>query len=162
MNKRKTTILIVFLAAILTVIYTLASTYAVFIEVKEEDGIQEIVNEITIRDLVTDENGVYNNYYYDIKKELDIAEQEATLLIRSEPLNKNLREVLTSIVDYNLNNNKDAKLSNNKIYELIENGLNETSNLSENLKNKVLNKSNQYIEDISEFLYDIDVKLIGV
>jgi len=161
MNKRKTTILIVFIASILTIIYTLASTYAVIIEVKEEDGIKEIVNEITIRDLVTDENGVYNQYYYDIKKELDITDEEATLLIISEPLNENLKEVLTSIVDYNLNNNNNSKLSNNELYELIENGLNNTGNLSENLKIKVLNKSNEYIQDVSEFLYDIDVKLIG-
>lgn len=161
MNKRKTTILIVFIASILTIIYTLASTYAVIIEVKEEDGIKEIVNEITIRDLVTDENGVYNQYYYDIKKELDITDEEATLIIISEPLNENLKEVLTSIVDYNLNNNNNAKLSNNELYELIENGLNNTGNLSENLKIKVLNKSNEYIQDVSEFLYDIDISIIG-
>lgn len=161
MNIKKTTILAIFLVTILTIIYTMASTYAVFVEVKEEDGIQEIVNEITIRDLVTEENGKYNKYYYDIKNELDLTDVEATLLIESKALNKNLKEVLTSIVDYNLNNNINAKYSNNQIYNLIEDGLNNTGNLSEDLKNRVKNKSSVYIQDISDFIYDIDVKLIG-
>lgn len=161
MDRKKTTILIIFVGIILTVVYTLASTYAVLIEVKEEEGIQEIVNIITIRDLVTNDNGTYNKYYYDILKELDITDIEATLLIESKALNKNLKIMLTSIVDYNLNKNYDAKLKNNEILNLISDGLLNTGNISEELREKVIDKSNLYIQDISEYLYDIDVTLVG-
>lgn len=161
MNKKKTTMLVIFLTGILTVIYTIASTYAVIIEVAEEEGRQEIVNKITIRDLVTDENGQYNSYYYDVKKELDITDTEATLLITSVRLNKNLQVVLDSIVDYKLNNDTSARLSNNEIYNLIVDGVNNTGSLSEELRNKVISKSNIYKRDISDFLYDIEVSLIG-
>ena len=161
MNKKKTTMLVIFLTGILTVIYTIASTYAVIIEVAEEEGRQEIVNKITIKDLVTDENGQYNSYYYDVKKELDITDTEATLLITSVRLNKNLQVVLDSIVDYKLNNDTSARLSNNEIYNLIVDGVNNTGSLSEELRNKVISKSNIYKRDISDFLYDIEVSLIG-
>lgn len=161
MNKKKTTMLVIFLVAILAVIYTIASTYAVIIEVSEEDGRQEIINKITLRDLVTDENGQYNSYYYDIKKELDITDTEATLLMSSTKLNENLQIVLDSIVDYKLNNNTSAKLSNNEIYNLIIEGVNNTGSLSNELRNKVITKSNIYKQDISNFLYDIEVSLIG-
>ena len=161
MNKKKTTMLVIFLVAILAVIYTIASTYAVIIEVSEEEGRQEIINKITLRDLVTDENGQYNSYYYDIKKELDITDTEATLLMSSTKLNENLQIVLDSIVDYKLNNNTSAKLSNNEIYNLIVEGVNNTGSLSTELRNKVITKSNIYKQDISNFLYDIEVSLIG-
>ena len=161
MNKKKTTMLVVFLVGVLAVIYTLASTYAVIIEVKEEDGRKEIINKITLRDLVTDENGQYNSYYYNIKRELDITDTEAILLMSSKKLNENLQIVLESIVDYKLNNNNGARLSSDELYNLILDGINNTGNLSEELKNKVINKSDFYKMDISEFLYDIDVTLIG-
>ena len=161
MDRKKTIILVIFVGTILTLVYTMASTYAVLIEVKEEEGIQEIVNIITIRDLVTNDNGTYNKYYYDILKELDITDIEATLLIESKALNKNLKIMLTSIVDYNLNKNYDAKLKNNEILNLISDGLLNTGNISEELREKVIDKSNLYIQDISEYLYDIDVTLVG-
>lgn len=161
MERKKTIILVIFVGIILTLVYTMASTYAVLIEVKEEEGILEIVNIITIRDLVTNDNGTYNKYYYDILKELDITDIEATLLIESKSLNKNLKIMLTSIADYNLNKNYDAKLKNNEILNLISDGLLNTGNISEELREKVIDKSNLYIQDISEYLYDIDVTLVG-
>jgi len=161
MNKRKSVGLVVFLIGILAVVYTLASTYAVIIEVKDEEGRQEIINNITLRDLVTDENGQYNSYYYDIKKELDITDTEAILLMNSARLNENLQIVLDSIVDYKLNNNYNAKLSNDEIFNLIVEGVNNTGSLTNELRNKVINKSNIYRQDISNYLYDIDVSLIG-
>lgn len=160
MNIKKSTMLVVVLVGILAVVYTLASTYAVIINVKEEDGVNEIVNEISIRDLVTDDNGNYNRYYYNVKNELDITDIEATLLIESKPLNENLDIVLRSIVDYKLNNNIDAKLSNDELYNLIVDGVNRTGNLSEELKNKVINKSNTYKQDISDYVYGIAVEVV--
>lgn len=162
MNGKKLSLLVIILVSFLAIVYTLASTYAVVINVREEEGRNEIINEITLRDLVTDENGVYNSYYYDIKNELDITNEEATLLMVSTRLNKNLQVVLDSIVDYRLNNNSSARLSNNDIYDLIVDGVNNTSNLSQELRNKVITKSNTYIQDISKYLYDIDISLIGV
>lgn len=161
MNIKKSTMLGIFLVGILVVVYTLASTYAVIIEVREEDGINEIVNEITLRDLVTDEKGAYNSYYYDIKNELDITDTEATLLMMSVRLNENLQVVLNSIVDYKLNNNVDARLSSDEIHDLIVDGVNNTGNLSDELRAKVINKSNIYKQDISNYLYDIDISVIG-
>lgn len=162
MNGKKLSLLVIILVSFLAIVYTFASTYAVIINVREEEGRNEIINEITLRDLVTDDNGVYNSYYYDIKNELDITSEEATLLMVSTRLNKNLQVVLDSIVDYKLNNNSSARLSNNDIYDLIVDGVNNTSNLSQELRNKVITKSNTYIQDISKYLYDIDVSLIGV
>ena len=161
MDKKKTSLILIAVSIFLIFVYTLASTYAVIINVTEEEGRQEIINEITIRDLVTNDNGSYNTYYYDVKKELDISDVEATLLIESRALNANLKIVLDSIVDYNLNNNQSARLSNKEIYNLIVEGLNNTGNLSNELRNKVINKSNVYINDISKYLYDINVELIG-
>lgn len=161
MNNKKKTILVVFVVGILALIYTLASTYAVIIEVQEEEGRQEIINKITLKDLVTDDNGQYNSYYYDIKRELDITDTEATILMSSQKLNEHLQTVLDSIVDYKLNKNYNAKLSNNQIYNLIIDGIHNTGNVSDELRNKVINKSNIYKQDIVDFLYDIDVTLIG-
>lgn len=162
MNGKKLSLLVIILVSFLAIVYTLASTYAVVINVREEEGRNEIINEITLRDLVTDENGVYNSYYYDIKNELDITSEEATLLMVSTRLNKNLQVVLDSIVDYKLNNNSSARMSNEDIYNLIVDGVNNTGNLSQELRNKVITKSSTYIQDISNYLYDIEVSLIGV
>ena len=161
MNKKTTTIIVIFLVALLTIVYTLASTYAVIIEVKEENGVNEIVNEITIRDLVTNDDGTYNKYYYNVRDELDITDYEATLLIETKKLNENLKTVLNSIVDYKLNNNVDAKLSNDELYDLIVDGVSYNPTLSDELVNKVINKSNVYKQDISDYLYDIDVTIVG-
>ena len=119
------------------------------------------MNEITLRDLVTNDNGTYNDYYYDVKNELNITDYQANLLINSDKLNENLQIVLDSIVDYKLENNVNARLDNDEIYSLIIDGVNNTDTLTEELKNKVINKSNIYKQDISDFLYDIEVSLIG-
>jgi len=161
MNRKKYTMLAIFLIGVLTVVYTLASTYAVIINVTDENGINEIVNVITLRDLVTDDNGKYNEYYYDVKNELGISDYEANLLINSDKLNENLQIVLNSIVDYKLENNVNARLGNDEIYNLIVEGVNATPSLNDELRTKVINKSNIYKQDISDFLYDIEVSLIG-
>ena len=59
-----------------------------------------------------------------------------------------------------LNNNISAKLSNDYIYNLILDGVNNTNTLSEELKIKVINKAYEYKQDISNYVYDIEVKLI--
>lgn len=161
MNKKITTIIIVVLAITLTLAYTIASTYSVIINVREEDGATEIVNEITIRDLATNDDGSYNNTYYTVKNELNITESEANLIMESTKLNENLQIVLNSIVSYKLKNDLEAKLNNDEIYNLILDGVNNTQTINEELKNKIIDKSYVYKQDISDFLYDIDVALIG-
>lgn len=156
--KRKT--IIVLLLVLLLGLYTIASTYSVIIEVTDQNGMMEMVNEITPRDLFTDIDGEYNSLYYDVKNELNITEEEANILMDSSYINDALQTVLESIVDYKANNNNSAKLSNDEIYNLIENSVNNTLNISEETKIKIIDKSNTYKNDISTYLYDIDISVL--
>lgn len=160
MNK-KTIILTSIISIFLIVICTLVGTYSVIINVTEEDGVDKIVNEITIRDLLTDDNGNYNSTYYTVKNELNITDEEAELLIQSTPLNNTLKTVLDTIVDYKLHNNSSARLSNEQLYNMIVSSVNKTTTIEENLKTKVINKANVYRKDISDFVYDLEVTRVG-
>ena len=102
MKKR---LLVVLLIILLTLAYTIASTYAVIINVKSESGVNEIINKITIKDLLTGDNNEYNETYYDVKNTLDITEEEMNILINSKELDKKLQIVLNKIVDYKINKN---------------------------------------------------------
>ena len=110
--------------------------------------------------LLTNDNGTYNNTYYQVKGELNITEEEMNKLMESEPLNSKLKLVLDSIVKYKLRNDKTARYSNNELYSMIEEGTNNTPNIEEELKNKVINTSDRYKQEIFDFLYDIEVSLI--
>lgn len=156
--KRKT--IIVLLLVLLLGLYTIASTYSVIIEVTDQNGMMEMVNEITPRDLFTDTDGEYNSLYYDVKNELNITEKEANILMDSSYINDALQTVLESIVDYKANNDTSAKLSNDEIYNLIETSVNNTLNISEETKTKIIDKSNTYKNDISTYLYDIDISVL--
>ena len=59
--KKTTTIIVLAISILLVGLYTVTSTYSVIIEVIEKDGITEIVNKINIRDLLTNDNGSFNN-----------------------------------------------------------------------------------------------------
>jgi len=161
LKKRTKTIVITLVIITLTLIYTLASTYSVIINVTNKNGINEIVNQINIRDLFTNDDGSYNNTYYEVRNELNITDEEANILMNSTSLNTHLQTVLNSIVEVKLNDNIGAKLTNDQLYNLIVDGLNNTENINEELKNKVINKSNQYKQDIQDFVYDIEVSLLG-
>ena len=149
------------ITVLLILICTIAGTYSVIINVTSDNGVNEIVNEIKIRDLVTDDNGNYNNIYYNVKNTLDISEEEANILIDSEVLNDKLQIVLDSIVEYKVNNNSGAKMSNDEIYNLIVDGVNSDNNINEELRNKVISKSIVYKDDINTYLYDIEVSVFG-
>lgn len=153
--KKWNILLISFLSILLVIICTIAGTYAVVINVSSEEGIDKIVNEITIKDLLTNDDGMYNNTYYTVKNELNVNEEDMNILMSSKELNSNLRVVLSSVVNYKLHNKN--KLSNNEIYDLIVMSINEDNNINTNLKNKVINKSNYYKQDISDFIYDLEV-----
>ena len=153
MTKKITTISLLVIGIILISFYVISSTYSVIINVLDKDGQTEILNDITIRDLLIDENGMYNSTYYDVINELDINEEEAEMLMESIPLNEVLDEIVVSIVDYNFNNKE--KMSNNELYNLIVDGINEDNNINENLRMKLIAKTQEYIDDISDYMYDI-------
>lgn len=131
------------------------------INVTSENGVDEITNNINIRDLLTNDNGTYNSTYYQVKNELNVTEEEMNMLMNSEQLNNKLKLVLESIVKYRLRNKEEARYSNEEIYNMIVEGINSTSNISEELKNKVIISSDRHKQDISDFLYDIEVSLKG-
>ena len=153
MNKKITTIIVLVISILLVSLYVISSTYSVIIDVIEKDGKSEIINNITIRDLVTDDNGMYNSTYYDAINELDITEDDANVLMDSVPLNRVLDVILNSIVEYNLHNKN--KISNDELYNLITEAINEDNTINETLKNKAINKTRIYINDISDYMYDI-------
>lgn len=158
--KNKKIILVGLIVILLILTCTIASTYAVIINVTNKNGILEIVNKITIKDLLINNDGTYNSTYYNVINTLDITDNEASTLMESESLNEKLQIVLNTVVDYKINNNVTAKLSNDEIYNLIVDGTNNTNNITEELKNKVITKSSEYINDVSDFLYDIEVSLL--
>lgn len=155
---KKSFIVVVVILLILT--YTIASTYAVIIDITDTDGESEIVNVIKIRDLFTREDGSYNKEYYNIVRELDITEEEASLLMDSEALNDRLAVVLRSIVDYKYHKKDTAKLDNDELYNMIIEGVYLTPNISDILRDKIKDKALIYREDISDFVYDIDVRVV--
>lgn len=158
--KKNNIFIISIIVVILVSLCTIAGTYAVIINVTNENGVDKITNNINIRDLLTNDNGTYNNTYYQVKGELNITEEEMNKLMESEPLNSKLKLVLDSIVKYKLRNDKTARYSNDELYSIIEEGTNNTLNIDEELKNKVITTSDKYKQDISDFLYDIEVSLI--
>lgn len=157
--KRKVVVLL--LLILLVGLYTVASTYSIIIEVTDNDGKNEIVNNITTRDIFTDTNGNYNSLYYDVIRELNITETEANILMDSDYVNDKLQIVLQSIVDYKVDNNNDAKLSNTEIYNMIRDAVTNTEGLTDDTKTRIINKSNTYINDISDYVYDFDISIIG-
>lgn len=155
---KKSFIVVAVILLILT--YTIASTYAVIIDITDTDGESEIVNVIKIRDLFTREDGSYNKEYYNVVRELDITEEEASLLMDSEALNDRLSVVLRSIVDYKYHKKDTAKLDNDELYNMIIEGVYLTPNISDILRDKIKDKALIYREDISDFVYDIDVRVV--
>ena len=55
--KKRNIIFISIISVILIIVCTITGTYAVIINVINEDGVDKIVNEINIRDLLTNDDG---------------------------------------------------------------------------------------------------------
>ena len=158
--KKSKGIIISILIILLVFVSTIAATYSVIINVVSNNGINEIVNVITIKDLMTDNDGVYNDTYYNVKNELNISDSETEILMESDELNKSLQVVLNSIVTYKVDNDENSKMSDTELYNLIVDAVNKDSTISDKLKDKVKNKSNVYIRDVSDFMYDIEVSVL--
>lgn len=155
--KKTKGIFISILIILLVFVSTVAATYSVVINVVSNNGINEIVGVITIRDLMTDSEGKYNDTYYNVKRELSINDDEGKILMDSDSLNRELQVVINSIVEYKVDKKMDSKLSNDEVYNLIVEGVNNDQDISDGLKKRIKEKSQVYINDISDFLYDIDV-----
>ena len=160
MVKKITTITILILSITFVSLYVISTTYSLIINVIEKDGVDEIINDITIRDLVTNDDGTFNDTYYDVIRELDINDEEAELIMDSISLNEVLDIFIKSIVDYSIHNKR--KLTNDEIYDLIIDGIYSDSNINPELQNKLINKTKKYINDISKYLYDIKTIKRGV
>lgn len=155
--KKTKGIFISILIILLVFVSTVAATYSVVINVVSNNGINEIVGVITIRDLMTDSEGKYNDTYYNVKRELSISDDEGKILMDSDSLNRELQVVINSIVEYKVDKKMDSKLSNDEVYNLIVEGVNNDQDISDELKKRIKEKSQIFINDISDFLYDIDV-----
>ena len=155
--KKTKGIFISILIILLVFVSTVAATYSVVINVVSNNGINEIVGVITIRDLMTDSEGKFNDIYYNVKRELSISDDEGKILMDSDSLNRELQVVINSIVEYKVDKKVDSKLSNDEVYNLIVEGVNNDQDISDGLKKRIKEKSQIYINDISDFLYDIDV-----
>lgn len=155
--KKTKGIFISILIILLVFVSTVAATYSVVINVVSNNGINEIVEVITIRDLMTDSEGKYNDTYYNVKRELSISDDEGKILMDSDSLNRELQVVINSIVEYKVDKKMDSKLSNDEVYNLIVEGVNNDQDISDELKKRIKEKSQIFINDISDFLYDIDV-----
>lgn len=155
MKKIVVSILLVLLVGVSTIM----GTYAVIINVVSDNGVDKIVNVINIKDLLSDDNGNYNGTYYDVRNELNISDNDMDILMNSSYLNDSLKTVLDSVVSYKLRGG--TKLSNDDIYNMIVNDVNNDDSINNILKNKVIDKSNVYRSDISDYIYDLDVNLIS-
>ena len=155
----KKNIVISILLILLIGISTIMGTYAVIINVVSDNGVDRIVNTITISDLLNDDNGNYNNTYYDVKNELNVSDDDMDILMNSSYLNDSLKIVLDNVVSYKLR--EGNKLSNDYIYDMIVNDVNSDDSIYDELKNKVIDKGSIYRDDISDYVYDIDVNLIN-
>ena len=155
MKKIVVSILLVLLVGVSTIM----GTYAVIINVVSDNGVDKIVNVINIKDLLSDDNGNYNGTYYDVRNELNISDNDMDILMNSSYLNDSLKTVLDNVVSYKLRG--CTKLSNDDIYNMIVNDVNNDDSINNILKNKVIDKSNVYRSDISDYIYDLDVNLIS-
>ena len=150
-------IIVSVLLVLLVGVSTIMGTYAVIINVVSDNRVDKIVN--VIKDLLSDDNGNYNSTYYDVRDELNINDSDMDVLMNSSYLNDSLKIVLDNVVSYKLRGG--TKLSNDDIYNMIVNDVNNDDSINNILKNKVIDKSNIYRSDISDYIYDLDVNLIS-
>ena len=155
--KKTKGIFISILIILLVFVSTVAATYSVVINVVSNNGINEIVGVITIRDLMTDSEGKFNDTYYNVKRELSISDDEGKTLMDSDSLNRELQVVINSIVEYKVDKKVDSKLSNDEVYNLIVEGVNNDHDISDGLKKRIKEKSQIYIHALRVSLNDRDV-----
>lgn len=137
------------------------STYAVIIEAIEKDGIIEIINDITVKDVLSNDDGSFNSTYYMLKDELNINGEESEKLLNSKYLDEALQKVLKSIAEYRIKDKPEAKLSEDELYKLLTEAILKTNEIDDDLKSRIINKASIYRKDISKYMYDLEVSLLG-
>ena len=157
--KRVTIISVLIVSMLLVSLYVISSTYSVIVNVISRDGEDDIIEKLTIRDILIDNNGNYNSLYYDIKNELDISYDEGEVLIESVLLNNALEVLVRNVVDYKLHNKE--KMSNSDIYDLIVSNVRRDNNISDSVQERVINKTGEYINDIVNYIYDFDIGVLS-
>ncbi len=157
MTKKVMTISALVMSILLVSILLISSTYAVIINVIKNEE-EEIISKLTIRDVLVDNEGNYNNLYYDIKRELGISYEEGETLIESVPLNNALETIAKDVVNYKLHHHK--RMSNNDLYNLIVTNINLDTRIDVSVKERVINKTQIYINDIADYIYNFDINLI--
>ena len=153
------TISVLVISMVLISLYVISSTYSVIVNVIKGDTEDDIIERLTIRDIVTDNNGSYNSLYYDIKEELEITYEEGEVLIESVLLNNVLEVVVKNVVGYKLHNKE--RMSNSDMYNLIVDNVRNDNTINEKVKEKVINKTGVYINDIVNYIYDFDVGVLS-
>ena len=159
MTKKIMTISILIVSMLLISLYVISSTYSVIINVIRNDGDDDIIEKLTIRDILVDDNDGYSGLYYDIKRELNISYEEGEVLIESVFLNNALETIVRNIVNYKLHGKE--KMSNSDIYDLIVSNVRRDNTISDSVKEKVINKTGIYIDDIVSYLYDFDIGVLS-
>ena len=160
MTKKITTISVLVISIVLVSLYVISSTYSVLINVIDNDGKSEIIDRITIRDILIGDDGNYNSLYYDVKRELSITYEEGEMLINSVLLNNVFETILNDVVGYRLYNR--TRMSNDEIYNLVVSNIKMDNNITSSVKDKVINKLQLHIDDIVNYVYDFDVSTVGV
>ena len=157
--KKVTIISVLIISMLLVSLYVISSTYSVIVNVISRDGEDDIIEKLTIRDILTDNDGNYNSLYYDIKQEVGISYEEGEVLIESVLLNNAFSTLVRNVVDYKLHNRE--KMGNSDIYDLIVNNVRSDNNISNSVKEKVINKTGEYINDIVNYVYDFDIGVLS-
>ena len=159
MAKKITTISVLVISILLVSIYVISSTYSVIINVINSDSTDEIIDMLTIRDVLVDTSGNYNSLYYDIKRELAISYEEGETLIESVLLNNAFETIIKNVVDNKLHNKK--RMSDTEIYNLIVTNVRNDDRINEQVKEKVINKTGIYINDITNYIYNFDIGVLS-
>ncbi len=129
--KRTLTISALILSVLLVIGLLIGSTYSMFSSNNEM---------VTIRDMITNTDGTYNDMYYKIRNELLLTDEEVDLLVDSIQLNQAFNRII----------NDD--LSEKEIYNSIILSVMDDDNIDTQLKDKIIDKANKYLNDIVNYM----------
>lgn len=150
MYKKYLTIIILVGSILLMTFTIVKTTYSLIDEVNNND-----TDNITIKEIITDNNGIYTDTFDNVIKELNIDNNEVDVIINSKELNKVLNTILNNVLDYRLNNKE--KLTNKKIYNLIKEAIYNDRYINNELKEKIIKEVKIHLEDIINYFYGINL-----
>ena len=151
MYKKYLTIIILVFSILLMTFTIVKTTYSLIDEVNDNND----TDNITIKEIITDNNGIYTDTFDNVIKELNIDNNEVDVIINSKELNKVLNTILNNVLDYRLNNKE--KLTNKKIYNLIKEAIYNDRYINNELKEKIIKEVKIHLEDIINYFYGINL-----